>query len=299
MMKKKLLLLLLPALALALGSCSRPASRAVETSLPAATAPQVGAEAAGTAPTDTLASALAPSDATSGTESTDNSDALLRQSVPDSVPQLLLRRTGYVTSYNPETRLPNWVAWHLTADHLDGPYARNGLKFAEDTDVPRPRADDWDYYGSGYDRGHMCPAADNKWSEQAMLESFLFTNCCPQNGNLNRGDWNEMEIACRKWAGRYGSLYIVAGPVLLRRNHKTIGEHKVVVPEAFFKVVLCLEGQPKGIAFIYRNTNGDRPKDAYVNSIRDVERITGYHFFPALDEATARNVKAQARLSDW
>lgn len=299
MMKKKLLLLLLPVLVLALGSCSRPTSRLAEAPQAAAPAPHVGSEALSDAVADTLPSANAQRDATNGTQSADVADRLLLQSVPDSVPQLLLRRTAYVTSYNPQTRLPNWVAWHLTADHLDGPYSRKGLKFAEDTDVPQPRADDWDYYGSGYDRGHMCPAADNKWSEQAMLESFLFTNCCPQNGNLNRGDWNEMEIACRRWAERYGSLYIVAGPVLLRSQHKRIGDHKVVVPEAFFKVVLCTEGQPKGIAFIYRNTNGDRPKDAYVNSISDVERITGYRFFPALDDATARTVKTQARLADW
>lgn len=226
-------------------------------------------------------------------------DSLLVQTVPDGVKSQLLQRAGYVTSYNAETRLPNYVAWNLTADRTDGTAQRKGLKFEEDTDVPAPRADNWDYYNSGYDRGHMCPAADNKWSQQAMHDSFLYTNCCPQNGNLNRGDWNEMEVTCRTWARRYGSIYIVAGPILLNTKHATIGDHKVVVPEAFFKVVLCLEGTPKGIGFIYRNTNGDRPKDSYVNTIKDVERITGLTFFPSLDPRVAEKVKSQHKLSDW
>ena len=116
------------------------------------------------------------------------------------VSEQILYRTGYTTSYNKDTRLPNWVAWCLTAEHTAGKYKRPGKAFHEDEDVPKPRAVDWDYYNSGYDRGHMCPAADNKWSADAMYESFLFTNMCPQNHILNVGDWNEMENQCRRWA---------------------------------------------------------------------------------------------------
>ena len=100
-----------------------------------------------------------------------------------------------------------------------------------------PRATNMDYINSGYDRGHICPSGDNKWSEEAQLQSFLYTNCCPQLHNLNAGDWNELEGKCRKWAQQYGGVYIVSGPLLLNKKHKTIGKNKVVVPEAFFKVV--------------------------------------------------------------
>lgn len=158
--------------------------------------------------------------------------------------ELILKRTGYVVSYNAETKLPNWVAWHLTAERCTGNAKRQQKEFHEDEDVPTPRATDWDYYNSRFDRGHMCPAGDNKWSERAMHESFLFTNICPQNPNLNRGDWNEMENQCRKWAKEYGDVYIVCGPILYKGKHKTIGKNKVVVPEAFFKVVLCMNGTP-------------------------------------------------------
>ena len=179
-------------------------------------------------------------------------DELLSQDTPDGVPEQMLRRTGYTASYNKTTKLPNWVAWHLTADRTTGPAKRSGVDFQADMDVPAPRAEDSDYYGSGYDRGHMCPAADNKYSEKAMEESFLFTNMCPQNGNLNRGDWNEMEQACRRWAKEYGGVYVVCGPILYKGKHKTIGKNKVVVPEAFFKVVLRTGENPKAIGFIYK-----------------------------------------------
>lgn len=231
--------------------------------------------------------------------SVDADDKLVMQTSPKGTPEQMLERTGYVVSYNKTTRLPNWVAWHLTAERTEGSAKRSDVDFAEDTDVPEPRATDWDYYNSGYDRGHMCPAADNKWSKKAMEESFLFTNMCPQNGNLNRGDWNEMEMACRKWAKKYGGVYIVCGPILYKGKHKTIGKNKVVVPEAFFKVVLRTGDDPQAIGFIYKNTSGNRPKDAYVNTVDEVERITGIDFFPSLPDDVENKVEATADISNW
>mgnify|MGYP000402320950 FL=1 len=214
-------------------------------------------------------------------------------------PEQILRRTGYTVSYNRETRLPNWVAWRLTASRCKGKAKRQQKEFHEDEEVAAPRATDWDYYNSRFDRGHMCPAGDNKWSEKAMHESFLFTNICPQNPNLNRGDWNEMENACRRWAKEYGDLYIVCGPVFYNKRHKTIGKNKVTVPEAFFKVVLCMEGTPKAIGFIYKNAAGNRPKSYYVNTVDEVERITGIDFFPKLPDKTEKKVEAKADAAEW
>lgn len=236
-------------------------------------------------------------DASAGAAEAD--DKLVMQTSPKGTPEQILKRTGYVVSYNKTTLLPNWVAWHLTAERTEGSAKRSGVDFAEDTEVPEPRATDWDYYNSGYDRGHMCPAADNKWSKKAMEESFLFTNMCPQNGNLNRGDWNEMEMACRKWAKKYGDLYIVCGPILYKGKHKTIGKNKVVVPEAFFKVVLRTGDNPQAIGFIYKNTSGNRPKDSYVNTVDEVERITGIDFFPSLPDDVEKKVEAECDLGLW
>ena len=216
-----------------------------------------------------------------------------------SLKEQLLYRKNYVVSYNSDTKCPNWVFWQLTREHADGNVKRPDYAFHEDMEVPAPRAELADYKGSGYDRGHMCPAGDNKWDADAMYESFLMTNMCPQNQNLNSGLWNQIEMQCRYWAKKHGSLYIVCGPIFLNEEHQTIGGNKVMVPEAFFKVILCMEGTPKGIAFICRNTDGNRKKDYYVNTISQVERITGYTFFPFLDDDTADAIKEHADLKNW
>lgn len=107
-------------------------------------------------------------------------------------------RLGYTVSFNPELNIPNWVAWELNSSKLIERESRAG-HFYPDPDIPRGIAvETGDYSNSGYDRGHMCPAADNKWDKQAMRESFYMTNICPQHHNLNRGDWKELEDDCRR-----------------------------------------------------------------------------------------------------
>ena len=218
--------------------------------------------------------------------------------VNSDIPGILLVRKGYVTYYNNETRCPNWVSWHLTAEHTDGDVPRLNQYF-EDEDVPQPRATDDDYRRSGWTHGHMCPAADNKWDEVAMRESSLLTNICPQHGSLNSGVWNRIEMDCRRWAKKHGDVYIVCGPVLLNREHETIGENKVVVPEAFFKVILCLQGTPKAIGYVIRNNEGKKKRDMFINTVDEVERITGYDFFPALPDSIEDKVEAYADISAW
>ena len=211
---------------------------------------------------------------------------------------IILKRLAYITSYDKTNKIPKWVAWHLTSDHTSGDQRRLS-NFIVDDEVPFPRAELVDYKGSGYDRCHMCPAGDNKWGFEPMKESFYLTNICPQDNNLNCGDWNELEIACRNWANKYGDIYIVAGPILYKGKHKTIGPNKVTVPEAFFKVVLCMNGTPKAIGFIYKNQPCNNPQSSYVNSIDQVERITGFDFFPNLPDEIEEIVESKANLSEW
>ena len=207
-----------------------------------------------------------------------------------TVPEQVVQRTAYVASYNKRTRCPNWVAWQLTAEHTDGELKRMN-NFHEDEECPLPRATPKDYKGSGWSRGHMCPAGDNKWNRRAMYDSFSLVNVCPQHPKLNSGVWNSIEMDCRKWARKYGEVYIVCGPVWTKGKHETIGENKVAVPEAFFKVVLCLKGEPKGYGVIVRNTEGNKKKDLYYNSIDEVERMTGIDFFPALPDDVEERVE--------
>lgn len=192
----------------------------------------------------------------------------------------------------------------MTAEHTDGSFERKGHKFMEDQEVPAPRATYADIREGecGYQRGHICPAGDNKWSFQAQKEAFLMTNICPQNGDLNQRDWKYLEEACRDWAKRYGKVYIVAGPIFRSRRAKKVGENGVSVPDAFFKVVLRLgEGTSgtKAIGFIYENCKGHHEMAHYVRSVDEVEAATGLNFFYQLDDKTEEAVEQENNLDDW
>jgi len=145
----------------------------------------------------------------------------------------------------------------------------------------------------------MCPAGDNQWDEDAMYETFLFTNICPQDHELNSGLWNDIEQRCRTWANRYGDVYIVCGPVYTDDDHETMGPNKVAVPDAFFKVVLCTNGTAKGIGFICPNEPIRDMDEQYVKSIDEVESITGIDFFPALPDDVEQDVESHADLGEW
>ena len=217
--------------------------------------------------------------------------------------ELILKRQSYTLSFNKTTNLPNWVAWSLDKRKLAEVVSRKGFNFRPDPDLnPKEAVVTQDYAHSGYDRGHMCPAGDSRWSAQAMKESFYMTNICPQHPNLNGGDWHELEQACRRWAEE-GPIYIVCGPILYKTGKpQYIGkEHKIRVPEAFFKVILAgvEKGKPKAIGFIYKNTEGNRSMDSYVNSIDQVERITGYDFFPALPDEVENGIEKEYELKYW
>ena len=216
-------------------------------------------------------------------------------------PEQILKRRAYTTSYNNKSKTPNWVAWHLTKAHTYGDHQRKNEVFFEDETIESSlRATDNDYYNSRYDRGHMCPAGDNKWDAQAMRESFLFTNICPQNHGLNKYEWNDLEIQCRDWAREYGAIDIVCGPIFSSTgDQKTIGRNKVWVPDAFFKVILCRQGNPKAIGFIYRNEGKNQTQEEALRSVDEIETLTGIDFFPSLDDATETRIEAETSLEEW
>lgn len=218
----------------------------------------------------------------------------------EGLDEQILTRASYIVSYNKKTKCPNWVAWRLTREHANGDVSRMGNAFHEDQEVPAPRALNADYKQSGYSRGHMCPAGDNKWNREVMYETFLLSNVCPQNANLNSGLWNQIEISSRRWAEKYGDIYIICGPMYFKsKEMQYIGENNVAIPDAFFKVILCLNGDPKCIGFICRNTDGNKKKDMYVNMLEEVERLTGLHFFPQLDPETRKLVESEADINEW
>lgn len=206
--------------------------------------------------------------------------------------------TGFRLSFNKDTRTPNWVAWELLGSECNGPATRSN-DFWTDDDIYGCSTPE-DYRRSGYDRGHICPAADQKWSKRAMSDCFVFTNMCPQNHSLNSGAWNTLENKERQWAMRDSAIVIVAGPIYTQEDTLSIGPSKVKVPGAFFKVMVApyLE-EPRGIAFIYPNMSAPGNMQNYVTTIDEVEKITGFDFFYKLPDDVENKIEATSSFREW
>lgn len=197
----------------------------------------------------------------------------------------VISRTGYTLSYNDQTRTPNWVAWELTREETRGKEERS-TEFYPDPQVKGKKVEMYDYSRSGYDRGHMAPAGDMKWNGKAMKESFYMSNICPQNHELNKGDWNDLEIKTREWARRYGKAYIACGPIYKKgKPFKTIGSSRVAVPHAFFKAILInKKGTPIAMGFYFENEPGHQDLQEYLISIDELEKLTNLDFFSLLSD---------------
>lgn len=211
----------------------------------------------------------------------------------------VITHKGYTVSYNYDWKIPNWVAYELTDWEVEGEVPRYD-RFKPDPMVPQNvTATTNDYKHSGYDRGHMAPAADMKWDEQAMKESFYLSNICPQNPNLNGGVWKDLEEQVRDLASQKGKIFVVCGPIV-NDTSTTIGENKVVVPQAFFKVLLQEEnGEIHTIGFVYENISGRRPMSTYAMSVDEVEEITNIDFFPSLPNKIERKVESEVNFMKW
>ncbi|GAB2773301.1 hypothetical protein GCM10027275_15320 [Rhabdobacter roseus] len=211
----------------------------------------------------------------------------------------LVRRTGYTLKYFEKYEQAAWVAQVLTAQQIQGKEARENV-FLNDPEVKSGSAVTADYTRSGYDRGHLAPAADFKNSSQAMKESFYMSNVSPQDPAFNRGVWSELEKLVRAWAYKYDKIYVVTGPVL-KPGLQEIGRlNRVAVPEQFYKVVLYVNPPyVKGIAFLMKNEGSDLPLHKFVVSIDEVERLTGIDFFPRLPDDIERRVEARSNPREW
>lgn len=220
-----------------------------------------------------------------------------------SCPEIILQKDAYIVSYNIATFCPNYVAWHLTPDRVNGSHSRSSADFHPDESLEeRYQVVKYDYSGSGFDRGHMCPAADNKDTREHMYESFAMTNICPQNRNLNAGAWQDLEEQCRRWALQYRDVYIACGPIFQNDTPNTIGVQdrmEIAVPDYFFKVVLVMGEKPKALGFIYPNTSGHKALKSYCVSVDSVEEMSGIDFYPSLDDRIENKIESECLPSEW
>lgn len=196
----------------------------------------------------------------------------------------IIRHQGFTLSYNEEWEQAEWVAYILERDHLNQKWTKRKNDFRTDPAVATGSAEDYDYRGSGYDRGHLAPFADFAWNADLARETFYLSNISPQARQFNQGIWRELEELTRDWAKKFKRLYVVSGPVMTQGPKGSIGrKNKVAIPTAYFKVLLDLDDpERKGIGFVLPNEVSFEPLVNYAMSIDEVEAITDLDFFPEL-----------------
>lgn len=217
-----------------------------------------------------------------------------------NTPCQLIEHVGYTVCYNTKWHIPNWVAYEFTYDEVNGDIPRKGNDvFMHDPQAKGTIVNKYDYSKSGYDRGHMAPAGDMKWDKKAMTESFYLSNICPQTHSLNDGDWRILEERIRAWVRKYGTLYIVCGP-LISDNPQTIANGKIAVPYALFKVILRKKGDGyEAIGFVFKNDETRGPLSSYAVSVDYVEELTKIDFFSPLPDEAEEQAECDFNLSSW
>ena len=196
----------------------------------------------------------------------------------------MVRHVGYTLCYDEGHEQAQWVAYVLTRERVGGPISRKGNdRFVADTTVKTGSAVPWNYGGKEYDRGHLAPAADMKWSVRAMRESFLMSNMSPQEHGFNEGLWHRAEEQVRRWAVEYDSLLVVTGPVLQEGLPQVEdGEGNCIsVPLYYYKVVYD-PVRKTGIGLLIEHQNSRKPIASFAVTIDEVEKATGLDFFPGI-----------------
>jgi len=217
---------------------------------------------------------------------------------PTSTTGQIISHDFYTLSYSEKHEQAEWVAYQLTRESLQVPNVERTNNFRPDPKVSKASASKRDYISTGYEKGHLAPAADMAFSEEAMSESFYMSNMSPQISNFNGGIWRELEETVRDWAYRFGHVYVVTGPVLTKGIRETIGDNKVSVPDLFYKVILDYSGtEHKAIAFLMPNEVSYKPITDFAVSIDQVEEITGIDFFPEIITTEVAEERLERRFN--
>lgn len=218
--------------------------------------------------------------------------------LPTSTTGQVVHHEGYSLSYSESHEQAEWVAYELKKSHLSNSNFERPY-FEVDNAIKTGAAHWQNYKNSGYDRGHLCPAGDRRYSKAAYDETFLTSNISPQEHGFNSGIWNTLEQKVRYWASKYNGVFVVTGGVL-KEGLETIGDEAVAVPKQFYKIVLDYNsGKPKMIGFLLPHEHTNKPLYDFVVSVDSIETLTGIDFFPQLDDAIENTIEASSDYKNW
>jgi len=207
----------------------------------------------------------------------------------------IVKHTYYQLEYDETHEQAAWVFYMLTPEFINGTAERKN-KFKPDKLVTTGSAALIDYKGSGYDRGHLCPAGAMKVNQKAMDESFYMSNMSPQLPAFNRGKWKQLESQVRKWVAKEDTLFVVTGPIFTD-SLGVIGVNKVTIPAYYYKVIYDPTDEKKMIAFIMPNRKIENSILDYVVTVNEVELKTGIDFFSALPDEL--ELKLESEIVSW
>ena len=207
----------------------------------------------------------------------------------------IVRHTYYSLAYSEENEQASWVYYQLSSEDLNGTQSRTD-DFRADPAISTGSSSLNDFKSSGYDRGHLCPAADMTRNKTAMTESFFLSNMSPQTPGFNRGIWSVAEDQVREWTLKYQKLYVVTGPVF-QNNIGTIGLNEVTIPGYYFKIIF--DGKDHMIGLILPHATSTKSLDQFVVSIDQIEQQTGIDFFKGLDDQLEKNLEGRVSTSGW
>ena len=210
----------------------------------------------------------------------------------------LISHNYYSLSYSEEHKQAEWVYYKLNASQLN-PTVKRKNNFRKDPKVIKNSAALNDYKGSGYDRGHLAPAADMKYNSNSMSESFYLSNISPQSANFNRGIWKKIEKQIRDWSNIYGELIIITGPILEYENFGKIGTNRVTIPKWYYKVVIDPDNYKRNLAILIENTASSNSVESYVITIDQLEEFSGINFFYRLPDLIEESFESSKNLNLW
>ena len=190
---------------------------------------------------------------------------------------VVLKHTNYTSHYSKSKKYPVMVEWWVTKAKVgcESPMARKD-NFKPDPQLPNETNLGADYVGSGTDRGHMMPAAENLCqTAEIQNECFYYSNMAAQYHSLNAGDWKSVETMEREYAKLYDSARVWCGNLGVA---KTIGEGKVAVPKQCWKVIYFVKTK-EWMAFLFDNDTS-KPDGIHNNlvNVADIEKLTGFKF---------------------
>lgn len=209
-----------------------------------------------------------------------------------------IEHTYYTLSYSEANRQAEWVAYNLSPSLINGLQARTD-DFRIDPKVKNNAVSSGDYTGSGYDRGHLCPAADMKLNLTSMSETFYMSNMSPQQPSFNRGIWETLESRVRTWALEKNGVYVVTGPVL-KSSCGSIDKGTIKVPCTYYKIIFKDNGADKiAIALLLNNQGSSASLKSFVTTIDNIENLTGIDFLSGLPDDIESKIESSINTASW